>query len=182
MQLTDHALLGTASKLPINKAVPVVSFSPVVLPRPDGQPDLQLRVSFPFSPSQATDGALPIILLSHGHGLSNYLSSLEGYAPIADFWAGHGFVVVQPTHLSSKSLGIALEGSNIRDIFLESRARDMSLVLDNLDAIGAAVPLLQGKLDSTRVAVAGHSLSVLTAERTRSLAAASLTMLTTQSW
>jgi len=47
---------------------------------------------------------LPIILLSHDHGSSNHLSSLNGYGPLANFWAAHGFVVIQPTHLDSKTL------------------------------------------------------------------------------
>ena len=37
---------------------------------------------------------LPVILLSHGHGPSNNLSSLNGYAPLANLWAAHGFAVI----------------------------------------------------------------------------------------
>ncbi|KAJ9143296.1 Alpha/beta-hydrolase [Pleurostoma richardsiae] len=158
MQLTDHALIGEAARIPTSSPTPVLSFSPVVLPCPDRRVDLQLRVSVP-----STGDALPIILLSHGHGLSNYLSSLEGYTPLADFWAGHGFAVIQPTHLSSKSLGLALGADSIRELFLESRALDMTRILDRLDEIEAAVPLLKGRLDRSRVAVAGHSLGALTA-------------------
>jgi hypothetical protein len=48
----------------------------------------------------------PIILLSHGPGPSNNLSSLNGYAPLANFWTSHGFVVIQPTHLSAAYPGV----------------------------------------------------------------------------
>jgi predicted dienelactone hydrolase len=61
--------------------------------------DLQVRVSAPVTGSE-----LPVILLSHGHGPSNHLSSLNGYAPLANYWAAHGFAVIQPTHLDSKTL------------------------------------------------------------------------------
>ena len=80
---------------------PVLSFSPVVLPVPGRAVDLQVRISAPVTGSD-----LPVILLSHGHGPSNYLSSLNGYAPLANYWAAHGFVVIQPTHLDSKTLGL----------------------------------------------------------------------------
>lgn len=55
----------------------------------------------------ATGSDLPVILLSHGQGYSNHLSSLNGYAPLADYWAAHGFVVIQPTHLSSSTLKLS---------------------------------------------------------------------------
>ncbi|KAF7562237.1 hypothetical protein G7046_g1904 [Stylonectria norvegica] len=158
MQFPHHALIDKAAKIPTPSPTPVLSFSPVVLPSPNRQVDLQLKVSAP-----STGDALPIILLSHGHGQSNYLSSMEGYAPLADFWAGHGFAVIQPTHLSSKSLGIVPDATNIRDLFLDSRARDMSQILGQLDLVEATVPGLKGRLDRTRIAVAGHSLGGLTA-------------------
>ncbi|KAK9728938.1 hypothetical protein K7432_000690 [Basidiobolus ranarum] len=158
MHLSNHSLIGDAAKIPTRTPTPVLSFSPVVLPCPDRRVDLQLRVSSP-----STGNALPIILLSHGHGQSNYLSSLDGYSPLAEFWAGHGFVVIQPTHLSSKSLGISLDATNIRELFLDSRVQDMVRILDQLDAIEQAVPLLKGRLDKTMVAVAGHSLGAMTA-------------------
>jgi predicted dienelactone hydrolase len=46
---------------------------------------------------------LPILLLLHGQGCSNKMASLNGYGPLARFWAAHGFVVIQPTHLCSKT-------------------------------------------------------------------------------
>ncbi|KAM5342158.1 hypothetical protein ACJ41O_015189 [Fusarium nematophilum] len=158
MYFPNHALIGAAANIPTSSPSPVLSFSPVVLPIPGRRVDLQLRVTAP-----STGDALPIILLSHGHGRSNYLSSLEGYAPLADFWAGHGFVVIQPTHLSSRSLNIELNAETIRELFLESRTQDMIRILDSLDTIEEAVPLLKGRLDKSKIAVTGHSLGGLTA-------------------
>jgi predicted dienelactone hydrolase len=93
--LEDHAAIGKAENIPIGASTPVVSVSPVVLPAPGRAVDLQIRVS---APTIGRD--LPVILLSHGQGMSNNLSSLNGYGPLVNFWAAHGFVVIQPTHLT----------------------------------------------------------------------------------
>src|SRR6266702_5238508 len=132
---------------------PVLSVSPVVLSAPGRAVDLQVRVSAPV-----TGSALPVILLSHGHGNSNNLSSLNGYAPLASYWAAHGFAVIQPTHLDSKTLGLRDSGDPEAPLYWRSRAEDMTRILDQLDAIEAAVPQLPGRLDRSRVAVAGHSM------------------------
>ncbi|SEH01096.1 Chlorophyllase [Nonomuraea solani] len=136
---------------------PVLSVAPVVLPAPDRAVDLHVRVSAPVAGND-----LPIILLSHGQGYSNHLSSLNGYAPLAGFWAAHGFVVIQPTHLSSRTLSLD-PGTPGAPLFWRSRAEDMSRILDRLDEIEAAVPQLAGRLDHGRVAVAGHSMGGHTA-------------------
>lgn len=155
MHTNYHALTGAATDIPIPSPKPIISFSPVVLPTPGRPVDLQLRVTVP-----STGDALPIILLSHGQGRSTSLSSLEGYAPLYEFWAAHGFAVLQPTHLSSAFLGLkAPEG---QELFWQERATDMVRILDNLDSVEAAVPGLKHRLDRTRVAVAGHSAGAFT--------------------
>ncbi|MFD5801289.1 alpha/beta hydrolase family protein [Streptomyces sp. NPDC127020] len=145
--LTVHTTLPT----------PVLSVAPVTLPAPGRAVDLQVRVSAPVTGSE-----LPVVLLSHGQGRSNHLSSLNGYAPLAHYWAAHGFVVIQPTHLSSRSLGLD-PGTPGAPMFWRSRAEDMTHVLDRLDVLEEAVPQLAGRLDRDRVAVAGHSMGGHTA-------------------
>ncbi|MFJ9904736.1 alpha/beta hydrolase family protein [Streptomyces sp. NPDC101152] len=141
----------------MSSSTPVVSVSPVVVPAPGRAVELRVRVSAPV-----TGDELPVILLSHGHGPSHYLSSLHGYAPLADYWAAHGFVVIQPTHLSSRLLNLD-PGHPEAPLYWRSRAEDMKRILDGFDAIEAAVPQLRGRLDRDGVAVAGHSMGGHTA-------------------
>ncbi|HET6289511.1 MAG TPA: alpha/beta fold hydrolase [Amycolatopsis sp.] len=136
---------------------PVLSIAPVVLPTPDRAVDLQLRISAP-----TTGNELPVILLSHGQGPSNHLSSLNGYAPLVNYWAAHGFVVIQPTHLSSRTLNLP-SGDPEAPLYQRSRAADMSRILDRLDEIEDAVPSLRGRLDRDKIAVVGHSMGGHTA-------------------
>ncbi|MFZ6177316.1 alpha/beta hydrolase family protein [Nannocystis pusilla] len=143
---------------PAARPTQVLSISPIVLPAPGRAVDLQLRVSAPV-----TGGELPILLLSHGHGPSNHLSSLNGYAPLAHYFAAHGFVVIQPTHLDSKTL--PFRGSDHPDapLFWRARVEDMRRILDQLDALERAAPAIAGRVDRSKVAVLGHSMGGHTA-------------------
>ena len=147
-----------ASNIPVNDAKAVITYSPVVLEVPGRPASLQMKVSAPETGSE-----LPIILLSHGHGVSNFLSSLHGYGPLADFWAAHGFVVIQPTHLDSTTLDLRESDHPEAPLYWRTRAKDMSFILDHLDEIEAAVPGLTGRLDRDRIVVAGHSMGGHTA-------------------
>ncbi|MGA4987703.1 alpha/beta hydrolase family protein [Nonomuraea bangladeshensis] len=127
-------------------AARIVSVKPVVLPAPGRGEDLRVRVSAP-----ATGRDLPVVVLSHGFGWS-----MDGYGPLADHWAAHGFVVVQPTHLDSRTLALPPDDPRTPLIW-RWRVTDLRHVLDRLDAVEAAVPGLAGRLDRDRIAVAGHS-------------------------
>ncbi|MFB4299780.1 alpha/beta hydrolase family protein [Actinomadura sp. NTSP31] len=135
-----------------NSPTTVVTARPVVLPAPGRGEDLQVSVSAP-----ATGDDLPVIVFSHGFGWS-----MDGYAPLADHWAANGFAVVRPTHLDSRTLGIPADDPRTPDIW-RLRVDDLERAIDGLDVLEAAVPGLAGRLDRTRVTVAGHSWGAQTA-------------------
>ncbi len=138
--------------LPVPASTPIVSFSPVMFDVPGRIATLEMRVVAP-----AKGDKLPVILFSHGHGASNFIASMRGYGPLVDFYAAHGFVVIIPTHQSSKTLSLDPNGPE-GALFWRSRATDMHFILDHLDEIEAAVPGLAGRIDNSRIAAVGHSL------------------------
>lgn len=137
---------------PVPSPLPIIAFGSIQLDRPGRVLPMETKVTVP-----ATGGGLPILLFSHGHGASHYLSSVRGYAPLVEFWAAHGFAVVQVTHLDSATLALDPTGAE-GATFWRSRAMDISALIDRLDQIETIVPGLAGRLDRTRIAVAGHSL------------------------
>ncbi len=133
-------------------ASPISSVKPVELPAPGRPAPLRVRVTAPL-----TGDRLPVVVFSHGNGWS-----MDGYAPLAEHWAGEGFVVVQPTHLDSRSVGLPHDDPRFADVW-RRRIEDLTAVLDHLGALESALPGLGGRVDRARVAVAGHSWGAQTA-------------------
>jgi fermentation-respiration switch protein FrsA (DUF1100 family) len=75
-----------------------------------------------------------------------------------DFWAAHGFVVLQPTHLDSGMLGLREADDPDAPLYWRTRALDVHRVLDRLEDLEAAIPELSGRIDRTRIVAAGHSM------------------------
>lgn len=134
------------SDVAVGAPTPIVSVSPVTLPAADRGEDLQIRISAPVAGRE-----LPIIIFSHGFG-----KSMRAYAPLVDYWAAHGFVVAQPTHLDSRTLNLAPDDPRHPEIW-RFRVADLKRTIDHLDLIEAAVPGLAGRLDRGRIAAVGHS-------------------------
>jgi len=145
-------LIDKARHIPIGEAVPTISVSPVTLAASDRRMPLEVRITAPIA---GTD--LPVILLSHGHGPSLYLPSKDGYGPLVNFYAEHGFVVIQPTHANSKVAGFVPDTPGA-PLFWRERVKEMKLILDRLDVIEEMVPAIAGRIDRKRIAAVGHSM------------------------
>lgn len=130
----------------------IFSVSPIVFQVPNRQVDLEMKVTAPVVGEN-----LSVILFSHGHGASNFLSSYRGYAPIVDYYAAQGFVVIQPTHQDSKTLALDPNGPE-GALFWKSRAEDLIFIVNNISEILSAVKGLSERTDKNSVAAVGHSL------------------------
>ncbi|WP_052034221.1 alpha/beta hydrolase family protein [Sphingobium lactosutens] len=141
--MAGHSLLRDA-----NMSAPraIHSVRGLRLSAPERGEDLQLRISAPEGRE-----TLPIVLFAHGHG-----SSMDGYAPLTDYWASHGFVVIQPTFLDARRLGLTPDDPRRPSIW-RTRVDDMKRILDHLDLAERALPGLAGRMDRDLVAAVGHS-------------------------
>ena len=120
---------------------------------------LPIRISYPD-----TAGRLPVIIFSHGNG-----SKGDMYKGFTDYWASHGYLVIQPTHIDSISLGFETKRDNMREMqkqmlyVTDTRRKDMSFILDSLGLIEEMVPELKNRLDTSKLVAAGHSMGAATA-------------------
>ncbi|UFS59430.1 alpha/beta hydrolase family protein [Subtercola endophyticus] len=131
---------------PLETSAQVISVRPVTLAAPDRGTNLQVRIT---APTEGTD--LPVILFAHG-----FSQSMMAADPLVDYWVANGFVVVQPTFLDSATLGLLPTDPRYPTIW-RTRIDDLEQVIDELDTIIAAVPGLPSRVDTQRLAVAGHS-------------------------
>ncbi len=143
-------LIILAKHIPTPEAALTVAYTPIRLSMPGRQP-LELRLTAP-----ANGDKLPIVLLSHGFGPSNYIPSKDGYAPLIQFWAERGFVVIQPTHASSRVGGLPADATGA-PFFWRERVEEMKAILDQLAEIERQAPAVAGRMDHSRVAAVGHS-------------------------
>ncbi len=125
---------------------PIVTVNPVVLKDAAQGREILLRVTAPLRGKR-----LPIILFSHGAQYSK-----DDYLPLTEYWASHGYVVIQPTHIESLALGLLRNDPRIQDAW-RTRVLDQRKALDSLDEIERQAPVLKGRLDRRRVVAAGHS-------------------------
>ncbi len=143
-------LIDLAKHIPTSEASLTVAYTPIRLPMTGRQP-LELRLTAP-----ATGSNLPIVLLSHGFGPSNYIPSKDGYAPLVQFWAERGFAVIQPTHASSRVGGLTADEPGA-PFFWRERVEELRTILDQLLEVERQAPSVAGRLDHSRVCAAGHS-------------------------
>ena len=115
------------------------------------------------------DRPAPVILFSHGLG-----GAREGNAYLGRHWSARGFCVVFLQHAGSdeavwrdlpfpERLPALRKAVNLSTTL--DRYRDVPAVLDRLEAFnGEAGGPLAGRLDPTRVGIAGHSFGAVTAQ------------------
>lgn len=124
----------------------ITAVKPITVPADPARPvPLQVKVTAPV-----TGADLPVIVFSHGNQWS-----MDGYEPLVDRWAAAGFVVVQPTHLDSRRLGIGFDDPQFEAIW-RVRVDDLHAVLDHLGDILAEAGLVE-RSDRSRVTLVGHS-------------------------
>ena len=142
----------------------------ILLPDAKRKKDLPVRVTYPNDA-----GPFPVIIFSHGVGGSNSCC-----ADLVRYWAGQGYVILQPTHADSiewqkKQQAAADDKDKKRRVQRPlaalrdpdqwaGRAGDVSFLIDSLAELEKKVPALQGKLDSSRVGVGGHSYGAYTSQ------------------
>ena len=77
----------------------ITSVYPIIFETPNRLVNLEVKVTAPVKGEN-----LPVILISHGHGAPWYLASYRGMAPLADYYAANGFVVIQTTPPPNKRI------------------------------------------------------------------------------
>ena len=131
----------------------LITFNGVRLESSERPQPLVLRITAP-----AAGNRLPIILFSHGHRYSK-----DDYLPLTEYWAAHGFVVIQPNHLDATDGGLRADDPRQLQVW-RTRIADLSRIIDSLDEVEAEVPALRGRLDRSRIFAAGHSFGGHTVE------------------
>jgi hypothetical protein len=124
----------------------------VLLPFPDLDKHLSLRISFPLSKEPME--LHPVVIFSHGGRCSR-----DRYTDFAEHWASHGYIVIQPAHMDSSSIPPPkIRGMQMMNEAVRTRRLDMRFIVDSFDEIQKLVPEIHGRLDVERVAASGHSL------------------------
>jgi predicted dienelactone hydrolase len=127
-----------------SRTLPVMLLYPAAGPAGDATPKQDAAVA---------DGQFPIVEFSHG-----VTASGPAYTPLLEHWAAAGFVIAAPTFPMTAGGG---GWDDIKDY--QNQPADVRVVLDHVIALNkAANEPLKGHLDTTDIAVAGHSLGAIT--------------------
>jgi len=134
--------------------------------------DVPVKIYYP----ENITAPCPVIVFSHGLG-----GSREGYSYLGEYWAGHGYISVHPTHKGSDTDILkhtlrplkALREAADDPANLINRPKDISFVIDKLFELNKNDKLFKGKFNLDEIGVAGHSFGGYT-----SLASGGMTLIT----
>ena len=126
---------------------PVGAIPDIALRDGERNKDLVITIEYP-----TRGGPHPAIVFSPAFGGTN-----RSYIGLSSYWASNGYVVVRVNH-SDRG---AVDAQTATD--WQSRARDVTSVLGSFVSLEQRYPELQGKIDATKIAVAGHGYGAQTA-------------------
>src|SRR6202051_1417406 len=143
----------------------VIEVAGLVLHDDKRNKDVRVRIFYPV-----IAGKYPVIIFSHGAGGSDTCCE-----SLTHHWATYGYITLQPIHDDSvvqrRSGGDenaqfpqAVREALKNPALWEGRPRDISFLLDSLPGWQKRVAGLNGKIDTSRIGVAGHSMGAYTAE------------------
>lgn len=134
-------------------AYPVGSIPDIALQDATRGRELILSIDYPIH-----DGAFPLVVLTPAYGATS-----RHYVGLSAHWASQGYVVVRMTHPGERRE--ANGGANGAPVTMpkqtpadwSARSGDVRFVLDSTDRLARQYPELKGKIDATKIGVAGHS-------------------------
>jgi hypothetical protein len=120
----------------------------------------QLRVGAPTEVKDAApvvlNGGYPTVIFAHGYDVTP-----DTYAPLLDAWVRAGFVVVAPIFPDESSFAVAAQHGANTEGDLANEPGDLvfvtNAVLQASNDDSSACPIVNGLVDPSAIALAGHS-------------------------
>jgi hypothetical protein len=104
----------------------------------------------------AASGGYPMVVFAHGYDVTP-----DTYAALLDAWVRAGFVVVAPFFPDEQAAAVAAEGGANTEDDVINEPGDLAFVtrsvLQDSASVTSRCPILEGLVNSTEVALAGHS-------------------------
>jgi len=134
---------------------PVGAIPDVIVRDNDRNKDVQVTIEYP-----TRGGPHPLIVVTPGFGGTH-----RGYVGLSSYWAGNNYVVIRLNHNDRTANVEKPEDvwANATPADWRNRVRDVTFILDSLESLAQRFPELQGKIDATKIGVAGHSYGAHTA-------------------